>query len=145
MPQSTNLIDTLKQTLKAHGITYKDIAQTLELSEASIKNMFMNCNISLKRLDAICQMMGMGFTDLVRMMDENQERISHLTLEQEEELIADQKLLLVAVCIRSRLSFEEIIETYEISKPECIRYLARLDKLKLIELLPKSRNKSQND
>ena len=81
MPQSTNLIDTLKHALRAQRITYKDIALTLELSEASIKNMFSTCNISLKRLDAICQMMGMGFTDLVRMMDENQERISHLSRE----------------------------------------------------------------
>jgi DNA-binding Xre family transcriptional regulator len=141
MPQSTNLIDTLKHALRAQRITYRDIAQTLELSEASIKNMFSTCNISLKRLDSICQMMGMGFTDLVRMMDENKERISHLTLEQEEELIADQKLMLVAVCVRSRLSFDEIIEQYALSKAECIKYLARLDKLKLIELLPNNRTK----
>ena len=86
-------------------------------------------------------MMGMGFTDLVRMMDENQERISHLTLEQEEELIADQKLMLVAVCVRSRLSFDEIIGQYALTKAECIKYLVRLDKLKLIELLPNNRTK----
>lgn len=141
MPQSTNLINTLKQTLKAHSITYRDIALTLKLSEASIKNMFMNCNFTLKRLDAICQMMDMGITDLVRQLDENQPRISHLTNEQEKELVTDHKLLLVAVCVRSRLSFDEIIRRYEITKHECIRYLARLDKLKLIELLPKNRTK----
>jgi hypothetical protein len=39
-------------------------------------------------------------------------------------------------------SFREIIEDYEISETECIRKLARLDKLKLIELLPNNRIKS---
>ena len=37
MPQSTNLIDTLKHALRAQRITYRDIAQTLDLSEASIQ------------------------------------------------------------------------------------------------------------
>lgn len=141
MPQSTNLIHTLKRTLKSHSITYRDVALVLNLSEASIKNMFSTCNITLKRLDTICQMMDMGITDLVRQLDENQHRISHLTVEQELELVADQKLLLVAVCVRSRLSFDEIISRYEITKSECIRYLARMDKLKLIELLPNNRTK----
>ena len=36
MQQSTNLIDTLKQALRAQRITYRDIAQTLELREARI-------------------------------------------------------------------------------------------------------------
>lgn len=141
MPQSTKLIDTLKQTLKKHSITYRDIAKELNLSEASIKNMFSTCNVTLKRLDAICQMIGIGITDLVRQLDENQHKISHLTDQQEQELVSDHKLLLIAVCVRSRLSFDEIISRYEITKLECIRYLAQLDKLKLIELLPNNRTK----
>ena len=61
------------------------------------------------------------------------------------ELVSDEKLLLVAVSVRNRLSFDDIIYNYRISKTECIRCLARLDKLKLIDLLPNNRIKLRID
>ena len=58
------------------------------------------------RLKAICELMEMGFADLVRMMEERQHRIAHLTEEQEQELVANIKLLLVAMCARNHWTFE---------------------------------------
>lgn len=37
MVQTTALIDTLKQALKSHRLTYAQIAQKLDMSEANIK------------------------------------------------------------------------------------------------------------
>jgi len=139
MAQSTALIDTLKRTLRAHRITYAEVARALGLSEASIKRLFASGNLSLQRLEAICGLMGLEVTDLVRLMDEQRERIAHLTREQEEELVADTRLLLVAVCVNGHWRFEDIVRHYAISATECIRLLARLDRLKLIELQPGNR------
>ena len=139
MAQSEALIDTLKTQLKARGMTYADIAKGLYMSEANIKRLFASRRFSLERVEDVCRLMNLDFIDLVRLYDESRVHISYLTEQQEQELVSDIRLLLVAVCARNHLGFEEIIETYEISESECIQYLAKLDRLKLIELLPRNR------
>jgi hypothetical protein len=47
--------------------------------------------------------------------------------------------MLVALCTLNHAPFEEIVRTYELSDAECIRLLARLDRLKFLELLPGNR------
>jgi len=141
MAKSSAIIDVLKQTLKSHGLTYAKVAKGLGISEASVKRMFSVKHFTLDRVDDICSLMDIDFVDLLHLFDQSQQRISHLSLEQEKELVADLKMLLVAVCARNHLTFDEIIQFYDISKAECIRCLARLDKLGLIELLPKNRIK----
>src|SRR6476469_3791249 len=103
MAQTAALIDALKRVLRAKGVTYAKLAKGLKLSEASVKRIFADRSFTLERLDRIC--------------------------EQEKELVSDPKLLLVAVHALNHWSLEEIIETYALSKAECIRLLARLDRL----------------
>ena len=139
MPQTRELVTTLKAALKSQGKTYADVAEALDLTEASIKRIFSQQNFSLDRLDRVCQMLGMEISDLVQMMNERRQQLQQLTWAQEEELTADVTLMLVAVCVLNRWTMNEIVDYYRISEHECIRHLARLDRLKLIELLPKNR------
>ena len=139
MAQTEALIETLKHALKANGLTYADVARSLDWSEASVKRWFANSNMSIQRFEAVCGLIGMEITDLVRMLDENRYRVSHLTPEQEKELVEDTRLLLVALCVNGHWRFEDIIHHYDIAETECIHLLARLDKLKLIDLLPNNR------
>jgi transcriptional regulator with XRE-family HTH domain len=141
MAQSTALVDTLKGALKSHGFTYADVARSLKLSEARVKRLFADSQFSLERLDAICKMMQMEITDLVYLFDSQQKRITHLTEVQEQEVVSDLRLLLVAVLVRSHWTFEEIVEHYQINETECVQHLAKLDRLGLIELLPNNRAK----
>ena len=55
--------------------------------------------------------------------------------------MSDMKLLLMAHFLLNKLKFEEIISIYDISRTEGIRLLAKLDRMKLIELLPGNRVK----
>lgn len=141
MAKSAQLVNTLKRALKEHGLTYANVAGHLGMSEASVKRMFSEKHFTLDRFDSICSMMDMDFLDLLHLYEQSQHRISHLTLEQEQELASDIKLLLTAVCVRNYLSFEDIVRIYDINESDCIGCLARLDKLGLIELLPKNRIK----
>ena len=145
MSQTTALIDTLKKALKSHHLTYAEVAKRLDMSEANIKRMFASRRFSLERLEDICQLMQLELSDLFQLYEESRQRISQLTLQQEKELVANEKLLLVAVSVRNRLNFDDIINNYEISETECIRYLAKLDKLKIIDLLPNNRIKLRID
>lgn len=130
------LYDTLKQQLKASGLTYRDVATALELSEANIKRLFAQRNFSLERLEKISGLLGLSLADLFALNAQKRPQLSQLTVEQEEELIADPKLLLVAVCAHDGWRFKDIIQQFEISEHECIRLLARLDRLKMVQLLP---------
>ncbi len=139
MDNSTAAIGTLKRALKLNGFTYADAAKHLNLSEASVKKMFSTQNITLKRINALCEMMHLDFIDLVRLFDESREKISHLQPEQEQELVRDNKLLIVALCARNHWHFDEIVEHFNITKPECYRLISRLEELKLLELHPGNR------
>lgn len=141
MAQSAALVDTLKRALRGHGLTYAAVAAGLGLSEASVKRMFSKRSFTLDRLDAICAMMAMELTDLLEVMAREGRRITRLTFEQEQELVSDMKLLLVAVCARNLWGFRDIVAQYDITESECIRLLARLDRLRLVELLPGNRIK----
>ena len=141
MASSDQLIRALKQHLKASGIHYRDVATHLELSEASVKRMFATGNISLPRLEKICAMSGWDLIDLAQAAKKNTKRLDKLSAEQEQEIAGDLVLLLVAVSVINGFTFDDIVAQYDISEHDCVRKLARLDKLKLIDLLPGNRIK----
>jgi transcriptional regulator with XRE-family HTH domain len=141
MRQTSALLDAVKRELKRQGKTYRDVAEALQLSEASVKRLFSRGAFSLVRLDRVCELLDIEFGRLVRLMEHNIRLTTRLTLEQERELVSDIKLLLMTHFLINGLSFADIIALYDISEPEGIRLLARLDRMKIIELLPGNRVK----
>ena len=141
MAGSAALVEALKRELKARGITYARVAKGLAMSEASVKRMFSRKSFTLKRIDAICALANTEFSELARAMDRRQSAVSQLTYEQEKEIVADKKLFLVAVCALNHVSFEQIVNAYDVSRSECVQLLARLDRLRFIELQANNRIK----
>ena len=139
MAHTAGLVEVLKRELKVRGITYAKLARELKLSEASVKRMFSRRDFTLKRLDDICRCSQIDFSELARAVAREESLISHLTLEQEKEIVSDRKLFLVAVCALNHVSFEQIVETYDISAADCVKLLLKLDRLKFLELLPNNR------
>ena len=136
MARSNQIVDILKLELRAQGINYQQLANQLGLSESTIKHMFSTKNFSLKRLDRICELLGLELSDLVEKFAAAETKIEQLSVENEKILIAELPLLMVTYCISNRWTVEEILQTYNISEPECIRCLAQLDRMRMIELLP---------
>ena len=141
MSQTRSLIDTLKQELRKRRINYRQVAEVLELSETSVKRLFSDDAFSIKRLERVCNLLNLDISDLVHLMEKNIELTTQLSLEQEQELVSDVRLLLVALLLMNKLQFEDIISIYDITEPEGIQLLARLDRMKLIELQPGNRVK----
>ena len=142
MSQTTALIEILKACLKTNGITYSDIATELNLSESSVKRLFSARDFSLSRLENICKLMDMEIGEVFQLMNEQQFELQQLTLQQEQEITKDLSLLLVTVCTLNKWSLDEIVEYYKLDEHECIQKLAHLDRLKVIELLPKNKIKN---
>ncbi len=139
MSTTQDMVIALKQELKAAGMTYAQLGEKLGLAESSIKRMFARSDMPLSRIDDICRILKMDFADLARTVADTQSLKRELTLAQEKAVVADRKLLLLAICCLSQWTFEQIVSTYALSEAECFRLLARLDKLGVIELRPLNR------
>lgn len=139
MSQTKLIVETLKKELRKQGINYRQVAQKLELSEASVKRLFAENSFTLERVAQVCEMLHLEISDLIHQMERNMELTHQLTLEQETELMSDIRLLLMAHFLMNRLDFYEIIDIYDISETEGIRLLAKLDRMKIIDLLPGNR------
>ncbi len=139
MSQTSQLIDTLKRELRKQRITYKQVATALDLSEASIKRLFAGRFFTLDRLERVCELLNMSFSELVQQSEKDIVLTRELTLEQEQELVSDIKLLLMAYLLINHIEFDEIIATYDIGEHEGIRLLAKLDRMRIIELQPGNR------
>ena len=139
MARSPQIVDTLKQELRAQGINYRQLAEKLALSESTIKHMFSTKNFSLKRLDKICSLLNMELTDLVAQFESKAVKTDQLSIEHEKLLISNTALLMVAYCVTNHWSIDDILRTYDISETEWIHCLAQLDRMKMIELLPENK------
>lgn len=137
--QTLEILDALKQELRKEGITYKALGKALDMSEANIKRMFSQHKISLERLEKICDLLHLDILQLAQSAHQQRKQISQLTLEQENQLISDQRLLLVAQLCLSDWKFDEMLERYSFAEPQLIKYLVQLDKIDFIELLPGNR------
>jgi DNA-binding Xre family transcriptional regulator len=134
MAQSSALVQALKRALKSRAKTYAQVAAAIGVSEATVKRMFSQETFTLKRFEEICAVAGIELGDLARSAAAERQHVAQLTLEQEREIVGNAKLLLVAVCALNHLTFEQIHAAYDLTEPELIQLLARLDKLKFIEL-----------
>jgi DNA-binding Xre family transcriptional regulator len=139
MSDTAAVVGALKQALKGRGMTYRDVARGLGLSEASVKRLFSRNDFTLERLERVCALLELSLNDLLRLAEAGQSVISELTDAQERELMADRKLLLMAILVVNGWTYEQILGHYTLSAQEVVGYLVRLDRLKLIDLLPRNR------
>jgi transcriptional regulator with XRE-family HTH domain len=139
MSNSAKIVQTLKKQLKSAGITYRALGKRLKLSESAVKQMFAAGNFSLKRLDQVCEVLDMDIGELVEATISDEIRIEEIADDLERELVRNPRLLLVAYCLVNYWTVEDILNRYAINEAAIIRILVKLDRMKLIELLPGNR------
>ena len=141
MSQASVLVDVLKSALRQRSLTYADVGRGLGLSESSVKRMLAQKRLSLERLERICGLMDLEIADLIELAHQAENRITELTEEQERELVSTPKISLVAVLVFNYWTAAEILETYRLTEPELVRTLTRLDKMRIVDLMPGNRIK----
>ena len=139
MSTTHDLVRALKAELKAAGITYAQLADELGMAESSIKRVFAKGDMPLSRIDEVLRVLKMDFAELARQIADAQPLRRELTLEQEQAVVQDRKLMLLAICAFSQWSVEQITATYAVTEAECVKYLLQLDRLGIIELRPLNR------
>lgn len=139
MSTTADLVTVLKKELKAARMTYADLAAKLGMAESSVKRMLAKGDMPLSRIDAICRALKLDFADLARRIADTQPLLAELGEAQEKAVVADKKLLLTAICVLSQWTLEQITGSYRLTEAECIKYLAQLDRIGIIELKPLNR------
>jgi DNA-binding Xre family transcriptional regulator len=139
MSTTADLVLALKKELKAAHMTYADLAQKLDMAESSVKRMLAKGDMALSRIDAICRALKLDFAELARRVADAQPLLAELTQAQEKAVVADKKLLLVAICVLSQWTLEQITAAYRLTEAEGVKYLAQLDRIGIIELRPLNR------
>lgn len=131
----------LRGEMRRAAITYKQLGERLGLSESSVKRMFSQGDMSLTRLAEVCKAIGVPMEEVLRQAADAAPHADTLTLQQERSLVEDPQLLLVAICCLGHWTLAQIVDTYRLSEAQCIALLLKLDRLRLIELLPLNRYK----
>lgn len=139
MAASHPLLAALQRRFKEQGLTYAQVAARLAVSEATVKRLFSSGNLSLERLEALCEVAGLNLTELALVARAEERQLRQLSVAQEETLASDTVLLLVTVLVLNHWLFEEILAAYQLEAPQLIRKLATLDRLGVIELQPGNR------
>ena len=138
MAQQLLIVAEFKRALRERSLTYADVAKKLSLSVASVKRLFSRGDLSLKRVDSICELLE---TDLAEVLERARERPAskQLTVAQEQEIVSDPKLFLITWLVLNRAPLEDIVRWYTFTEREAARLFYKLDQMKVIELQPGNR------
>jgi len=141
MKQTEAIHDALKRVLRSSGKTYAEAAKVLKLSEASIKRLFSRAELSLERLEILCDWLDVEIADVVQQAATHRPLVTQIDPLQEEELLNDLPLLLLAFLTLNRWSENEILEIFAFRRSELEQRLRQLERLGLIEVMESGRIK----
>lgn len=137
--QTAALVAALKKLLKARGMTYRDLAARLDLSEPSVKRIFSEETFTLQRLEDVCAVLEIDFFELAKLARGAAATVDEMTVEQEKALAADPHLLGVFYLLFNDWQPDDVHARYRLTRAEVLKLVLRLEKLGLVDLLPKDR------
>jgi transcriptional regulator with XRE-family HTH domain len=139
MTNSTMLVAGIKLRLRAQGLSYRQLAERLGLSEPTVKRDLSRGQFSLARLDRICDALGVDIGDLLQ--PPGSSPLTELSEPQEEALVANPRLLLVTYLVVNNWKFSEITNTFRLDQNDLTNLLLKLDRLRIIDYRPPVRIK----
>jgi len=139
MAERDLIVAELKRALRERGLTYAAVARQLSLILASVKRLFARGDFSLARVERICELLELSLREVLERAAERAAPTNQLSIAQEREIVADPKLFLLTWLLLNRVSPEDITRLYRFGEREIVRWLIRLDRLRVIELQPGNR------
>jgi DNA-binding Xre family transcriptional regulator len=141
MKQTEAIHEALKRLMRSSGRTYAQAARVLKLSEASVKRLLSRSELSLERLEMLCDWLEVEVADVVQQSSSATPLVTEIDPLQEEEMLRDMPLLLIAFLTLNRWSEADILDIFNFRKAELTQRLRQLERLGLIELMPSGRIK----
>ena len=135
------LLDALKRVLKSRRVTYSELALRIGLSEASVKRLFSQQTFTLARLQQVLKALDMDFFELAKLARGAGDAPQEMSEEQEQALASEPNLMGVFYLLFNDWQPAQILARYELTEAELTRWLTKLDRLQLIDLMPGNRVK----
>ena len=137
MAESSLILQAIREQLRSRGLTYRELAGKLGVSEPTVKRDLSRGGFSLTRLDQILAVLDMSLSELLS--TERPQILTRLSAAQEQALVTDPKLLVVTYLAVNDWKFAEILAAFRIDENELISLLLRLDVLRIVDYRPPHR------
>jgi DNA-binding Xre family transcriptional regulator len=140
MNETQRILETLKRCLRARGMTYRRLGQSLGLSESSVKRLFSDESFTLSRLERVCSALDMSVADLARMTSgtaagrSTQSQPYSLSLEQERTLASNASLLACFYLLLNGHSVDVTERRLGLSARAMRTFLSRLASARLLDI-----------
>jgi len=135
MSNSTLVVQAIRAALRARGMTYRELAKALGVSEPTIKRNLGRGDFSLSRLDRICEVLEISLPNLLDSAAASS-YLTELSEAQEQALVRDPKLLLLTYLLVNEWRIADIIETFDLDENAIVGALLELDRLKIVDYRP---------
>ena len=126
-----SILAAFKTILRDRGITYKDLASKLGLTEGAIKKSLASDDMSFSRMLELCAAAEISYFELVRMADEKQEQRVRFTAEQEQFLAKNLKTWRFFMDLLE-MPLDQLRKKHQLSSEKVEFYLSELEKQKLL-------------
>ncbi|MFO0597946.1 MAG: helix-turn-helix transcriptional regulator [Myxococcaceae bacterium] len=129
------VLDTVKQLLRAQGVTYRELGKAMGLSLSSVKRLLSARDFSAERIERVCRHLNLGFFELMRLVEQrSRHEHSVLTPKQEAAFVADPRLFWFFLYIAKQNPLARLESRFKLTRAQVLKYLLRLDALGLVEV-----------
>ncbi len=136
-PDVIRVQNQIKSLLKAKGVSYRDLAKHLGLSESGVKKIMRGTDVSMHRLSQICKVLQISLVDFMQSLEHRRYENTQYTLEQQNHFLREPELFYFYwKLVFERCSLDAIMSELGVSSENINQMLLKLDKLNLIELGP---------
>jgi transcriptional regulator with XRE-family HTH domain len=132
-------LQIIKNKAKSQGLTQNDLAEKLGVSLPTIKRWYAGGTITLESLKLLVNQVGLSLTEVFSSIEESTLETFHYTEDQEYFFSTNPAYLAYFDNLLIGNTPSQIQKKFHMSEKKTVQYLSKLDKLKLIEWLPKNK------
>lgn len=139
--QKRLIFQSLKKVLKAKKITYKNLADSLELAESTLKRIFAIEDCSIEKLMKICDIIDISFLDLAKLAESS--TVNYYVLPDNiDKFFSDNiNYFMFYQELLDNKNIADIATDHELDQISVRKYLKKLEELELIECHPNDKIK----
>ena len=138
---TSKVIKVLKTELKKNKITYNQVAALLKMSEAGVKKLFNKDDISLKKIEAICELMNVSVLEILKISENDDVEAVTFNQKQVQFFLAKPQhfhfFMKLAYEQKSPLAIQN---EFKLSPKSLSQYLKQLEEIGLIKRHPFEHN-----
>lgn len=124
----------LKEMLKQKKMSYSVLAKKMNVAEITVKRFFTSSDISFRKLQQVCEMIGISALELVSVVSKGNEQSFQLTEKQETHLSKNEHLYDFFVLLLKTRSIQQTLRKGRFENINVAKFLRELETLDLIEL-----------